>query len=31
LNCFRGIQDLLDGYDDEEFEERYGFSMEALG
>jgi len=25
------IQDLLDGYDDEEFEERYGFSMEALG
>lgn len=21
------IQDLLDGYDDEEFEERYGFSM----
>ena len=25
------IQDLLDGYDDEEFEGRYGFSMEALG
>lgn len=24
------IQDLLDGYDDEEFEERYGFSMEEL-
>ena len=24
------IQDLLDGYDDEEFEEKYGFSMEDL-
>ena len=24
------IQDLLEGYDDEEFEERYGFSMEEL-
>ena len=24
------VQDLLDGYDDEEFEERYGFSMEDL-
>ena len=24
------IQDVLDGYDDDEFEERYGFSMEDL-
>ena len=24
------VQDLLDGYDDEEFEERYGFSMDEL-
>lgn len=24
------VQDLLDGYDNEEFEERYGFSMEEL-
>ena len=24
------IQDVLDGYDDDEFEERYGFSMDEL-